>query len=600
MKKICHILKANKTVSRPHEMVFFDCETETIAETSKGKEQKLKLFTALFYRHRQSQQKSQIIRTHGFNDTDLALFILNRCRNNVCLYVFSANIWFDLRTSNLFKLLLDAGFGVKWYYVGNTLFLMKLTKDRQSIKFINIQNIFPIPVAKIGQLVGLPKLDVDFKRVSDKDLLTYCWRDTEIIFAAMQFWFDFIVKHDLGSFGQTLASQAFNAYRHRFMSYPIAIHNNEKAAKHERTGYFGGRTECFFMGKVKAKKVYVLDINSMYPYVMKENVFPHRLRYWSDHVKPDNLYRLLSRHCCVVTVQLDTDEPVYAKKQKSKTIFPIGRFVTVLNTGGFKYAYEHGHIVKVLKACLYEASPIFAKWVIEIYALRKTYMKQGNKVMVFMIKRLLNSLYGKFGQKCDEIVSQSEGNEIDFWTEYYIDHDTREWYTITHFGDMIRTTKQKVKESFHSFSTISAHVTEYARLYLWRILKTAGIENVYYTDTDSLYVNATGFDNLKSFIHKTRLGALKLEHTAKYFHIYGLKDYVLDDKIVIKGIPKSAEKLSDGSYRCDMFPGMKRDLQCGMAENYMIESRIKTLKREYTKGEILPSGQIVPFSLVEF
>lgn len=599
MFKLCHILKANKASGRPDRMVFFDCETETVSDTPKGKEQKLILYTALYYRWRPDRQKDQIVRTHGRTDIDLVSFILNYSMRNVCLYVFSANIWFDLRVSNMFKLLLSAGFSVKWYYVGSTLFLMKMKNDRRSLMFVNIQNIFPIPVKKIGQLVGLPKLNVDFEKVSFDQLLTYCTRDTEIIFKAMLFWFDFIAKHDLGCFGSTLSSQAFNAYRHRFMTAPIAIHNNEKVSALERRGYFGGRTECFFIGKVKGKRIHILDINSMYPYVMKTNKFPYRLKYYSDSVQPDNLYGLLRHYCCVVTCCLKTNMPVYAKKHEGKTIFPTGQFITTLNTGGFLHAYEHGHVVSVLCASLYSAGPIFAKWVKEIYALREHYMKQGNKVMVFMIKRLLVGLYGKFGQKADEVVSETNVSEIDFWTEYYIDHNDMQWYTVTHFGDMVKVARQKVRESFNSFPAISAHVTEYARLYLWKMLRIAGLANVFYTDTDSLYVNDTGFANLKPYIHKTRLGALKHEGVAKHFHIFGLKDYQLDEKIVIKGIPEKAEKLSANTYKCDMFPGMKRDLQGGMSENYMIETRTKNLKREYNKGKVLASGVVVPLSLQE-
>lgn len=600
MKKTCHILKGNKTLARPHNLVFFDTETETVKTTALGKEQKLKLFTAVYYRYRPGRKKDFEQWTHGYTEKDLALFLLSHCRRGVCLYCMSANVWFDIRVGKLQDLLLDAGFTIKNYFTNGKVLVIKLVRERQSIKFINIQNIWPLSVAKIGQVIGLPKLEADLDKISDADLLTYCYRDTEIIYKAMLYWFGFIKTHDLGTFGVTLASQAFNAYRHRFMSTPIAIHNNERISTFERLAYFGGRTECYKIGKVKSKKIYVVDINSQYPYVMMVNDYPTRLKYHGKNVTPDSLYKFTKEYACVAEVDLETDQPIYAKRYDGKTIFPVGRFHTYLCTEGFRHAYEQGEIKRLYQGSVYLRAPIFAKWVVTLYALREKYMKEKNATMVFMIKRLLNSLYGKFGQRADELIVEESVADIAYTSERIYDLDENCYYMVTQLGNLRKVYKEKCKESFHSFPAISAHVTEYARLYLWRLINKAGMENVYYVDTDSLYLNSKGFHLLKEYVNPTKLGALKLEAIGKDFHIYGPKDYVLDGQVKLKGVPKSAEKLADGVYRCDMFPGIKRELQRGLTDHYIIEQRVKTLKREYNKGVVSSDGVVSPFSLAEF
>ncbi len=600
MKKICHMLKGNKSLARPHNLIFFDTETKTVKVSALGKEQELRLFTAVYYRYRPGRKKDLEKWTHGFTEQDLALFILSHCRRGICLYIMSANVWFDIRVGKLQDLLTDAGFKVKNYFSNGKVLVIKMARERQSIKFINIQNIWPMSVAAIGDVIGLPKLDVDFDNVTDEELLPYCYRDTEIIYKAMMYWFGFIKTHDLGSFGITLASQAFNAYRHRFMFSPIAIHNNEQISTFERLAYFGGRTECHRIGKVPAKKIYVVDINSQYPYVMMVNDFPSKVKYHGRRVTAESLYKLTENHCCVCEVDLDTDRPIYAKRYDGKTIFPVGRFHTYLCTEAFRHAYEQGEVKRLYEASVYLKGPIFKKWVLELHTLREKFLKEGNRIMEHMVKGLLNRLYGKFGQRSDKVVLEEIVDNIAYTSERVYNRDEQCYYMYTQLGNHFKIYKEKDKESFHSFPAISAHVTEYARLYLWRLMEAAGMKNVFYVDTDSLYLNAKGFAHIKPYIHKTRLGALKIEGIGKHMHIYGPKDYIFDDKITLKGIPKNAKKIADGVYECDMFPGIKRELQRGLTNHYTIEQRVKTLKREYTKGVVSRHGFVSPFSLSEF
>lgn len=528
------------------------------------------------------------------------MFVLSCCGDKRALYVFSANIWFDLRVSGLLKALVDSDFKIKMCYSGGKCFLMKMTREKQTIRFINIQNIFPVSVKKIGDIIGMEKLHVDFDKVTDEDLLTYCRRDTEIIVNAVLYWLKFIKDHDLGSFGPTLASQAFNAYRHKYMSSPIMIHDRRDVLEHERAGYFGGRTECFFVGEIKGRTMYVLDINSQYPYVMRENNFPYALRYTSTDTTPEQLYNLSDNYCVVGRCRLDTNEPVYARRYDNKTVFPVGRFETTLCTASFRYAYEHEHVVSVSKASIYRGAKIFEKWVIDLYTLRQKYMKEGKHTMTYLVKLLLNSLYGKFGQKTDDVIEEKFGLPEEYFTELYYDQTKAQWYTIVRIGNYQKVMRTKTEEAFHSFPTISAHVTDYARLYLWKLINVAGRDNVYYVDTDSLYVNYSGYRKLRPFINDMELGMLKLEAKSTYFKIYAPKDYIFGDFTKLKGIPKSAIPIDDNTFDCVMFPGMKRDLQKGMLDDYVIERRIKHLQRKYDKGTVTSSGRVEPFQVAEF
>jgi len=598
--RFAHFLKENKTGAIPHHFICFDTETKTVNPTEHEKPQELKLYTAVYHKTQAKTRKPQVKWTHGYSSDGICDFIAGHTRKKTVLYVFSSNIWFDLRVANLIPLLLEDGFIVKSFFSSGTSFQLVMNRGEARIRFLNIQNFWKVPVALIGKVVGLEKSKVDFDTVSDEDLLTYCYNDCKIIYLAMIKWFEFIKQADLGCFGITLPSQAFNAYRHRFMPVKIGIHTHTKSLDLERSGYFGGRTECFYIGKINRRMTYALDINSMYPFVMKSEVYPHMLRKYRGSCPMRLVPNLLKKYAVVASCRIDTDEPVYAAKVNGKTMFPIGRFTTTLCTGTLAYGLERGHIKRINRIAVYDKADIFSKWVEAIYQMRLDYAAKKNDTFVYLTKTLLNALYGKFGQRGDEVLEEKQMDDILFESERILDLPTGHWLMKIRLGNFYKLVRLKCKEGFNSFPAISAHVTDYARLYLWQMIKAAGRENVYYTDTDSLYCNKVGYERLKPFIDKTELGKLKLEKQASRFYIKGCKDYVFGDEVIIKGIPKSAAEVQQNTYEYDMFPGVKSELADGIDENYKIIKMQKTLTRVYDKGHIAANGKVTPFYLSEF
>ncbi len=594
MKRFPHLLKPCLSNASLKGMVFFDTETFTSKETSTEKVQDMKLWTAVYYRYKPGIHTDIEQWSDGTTTAQLAEFITGCIRVKSCVYVFSSNIWFDLRVSQLFIYLLQSGWKVKSYFSRGKSFQLVMRIDNRTIRFLNIQNILTVSVKKMGEIIDLPKLSVDFEKVSDKDLLEYCYRDTEIIYKSMLKWFDFIIEHDLGTFGITLPTQAFNAYRHRFMDYNIYIHDNVKVLALERRAYFGGRCECFFIGKRFKKPIYYLDINSMYPYMMKTKRMPRKLIGLKYKISIDEAMDNAQKHCVVVDCDIETTQPIYPLRLKNKTIFPVGKFSTSLCTGSFIRAVKLGHVKRITLIARYVDDYIFTKWVTELYGIRLKYMRTKNKVYTELMKRVLNQLYGKWGQKSDELIEEHFAQTIAFTSERMYNNVIEKWVTVTHLGDYEKTIIEGVNEGSQSFPAISAHVTDYARLYLWDMTVKAGKQNVYYMDTDCLFVNQAGYDRLKTRLHKTRLGAFKLEAKSNRLLIHGPKDYEFGEKKRMKGVSPTAVEISPGTYSFDIFPGIKGELRPSMSKYYSIKKIQKTLKRVYDKGTVTASGRVLP------
>jgi len=304
-------------------MIFFDVESDNKKISDDEEEATLKFGYALYQEVERKAKTYVREEIKYFNiDVDFFEWLYYKLRPRRVLYLISSNIWFDLRVSGLLRLLLQAKFRCSNYFIKGLSQQFTFRLGERKIICLNFQNFYRLSVEAIGDIIGRKKKKVDFKTSSLEELRAYCKEDVLIIKDAFDKWREFCEANDLGTFGKTLASQAFNCYRHRFMSRKIYIHNLDKASELERSAYFGGRTECFYIGKKQDEKLFYLDVNSFYPYVMRRFQYPKKLTYYSDVCSLTKLTRFLEEGSTIAEVNLTTDEPTYPVKINYKTPLP--------------------------------------------------------------------------------------------------------------------------------------------------------------------------------------------------------------------------------------------------------------------------------------
>jgi len=522
-------------------------------------------------------------------------FVFAHATDKVKLWCIARNINFDFTVLQGWKYLQSSGYKLKFFYCSGTTVIISVYKKGSSIVLLDSMNWFMESLEKTGERIGIPKMHVDFDTVKDPELNTYCKNDVRIELENFRLFIRFLEENKIARCCYTRGSTAMASYLFRHYTTSIWIHNNAEAIALERQAYKGGRVECFRLGEFKDGPYTVVDVNSLYPFVMRDNLYPCKYVQQEHYPTVSEFADYLKDYSVVATVLLDTDSPVYAVRG-NRTFFPIGRFTASLCTPELEYAQAHGHLVKVIHAVLYERADLFSSFVDSFYAMRLRFKSEGIDEYVELCKKILNSLYGKFGQKAEEWtkISDCPGEEDRYELLIYADkpgaHSVR--YLMGQCFELTR-----FDESYDSFPAIAAHVTAYGRLVLWHLMETAGSGNYFYCDTDSLIVNAKGLRRLRQSMSDTDLGKLKVVETMNRMAIYGLKDYETGTKIVTKGIRSNAEKLSDGVYRQDRWPSIQGMLRSGKSSVYTVEKTIKHLTRNYEKGTVLPNGVVMPFLL---
>jgi len=571
--------------------------------------------------------------------------------NDKDVIFFAHNTQFDFKMLNGFEELLNRDWMLISQYVKNKTFILIFQKQiTEKIKYTlhvwDTMNYVIKPLEKIGKSIGFPKLQIDFDAVSDKDLKIYCMRDTEIIFQFIKKLVNFLEINDLSRLKATGSSLSFNAFKHKFYE-PIEkddeswiwIHNWKRAIKLERESYRGGITDCFKIGESK-EVLYKLDINSMYPSIMIEKLLPYQLignfhEFNRSNEQLRRIYQIAKKNNYGIivnaTVELNKENAYILNNFKdvsfNKSIFAYGKFNVSLCTPELEFLENCNTKITIHEINIYQTKVIFKEFVEFFYDVRLKAKREKNKINDEFCKLILNGQYGKWGQKkIDYDALESNSKFYEKYSEIILlmlDRATERTgisnfeKTICYLGSIVNEgelyvvngkfylLKKTEENSYDSFVAISSFITSYARMMLIKYLLIAERKNVYYCDTDSLFVNEIGFNNLKrnGYISETELGLLKVEGNVGFGSFYAPKFYDFDDERKCKGIKKDSLLLKENDkkaiYEIKSWQRWKTDLKKGYVNEQIIKTTKKETNKLYNKGKIDNLGNVIPFSIKE-
>ena len=580
----------------PRRVLVFDTEATRAVQADGVERQTLNFGVARFFELDRDLNVTQEA-AYDFDTADEFYGIITQCcRKDRSLYVYAHNIKYDLAMTDILRVMLSEHWRISRFVMNDPPTFITISRNSLSVVFVDTFNYWQTSLASMGEQLGLSKLTMPGEGESPALWREYCKRDVDVLAEYLLSYMRWLKVNDLGGMALTLAGQAFRTYRHNFLQSPIIYHDDAGALALEREGYMGARTEAFRLGDLSGSRWSKLDINSMYPYVMLSDTYPVKFVARTEDLPVERLSTLLDRYYVIAKVEVNTGVPAYALRHDDKLIYPIGGFETVLHHRELIYALEHKHIVAVKELALYERGPIFSEYINYFYERKKEAELAGNKLERQQAKLLMNSLYGKFGQRGVASMMRANDSTRQFGRVTGYSESIGEAVTVHYLGDSIETT-YPTGESYYSYPAIAGAVTANARHYLWSLITLAGREHVVYCDTDSLVVDDVGVERLQTVIDAHRLGALKVEGVSDYLVIYGLKDYEYGEEKHIKGVPKSAKELEPGTWAYSQFEGGLTWLNGGMLPEVTVKSVIKRRSGLYTKGSVLEDGTIEPLRL---
>jgi hypothetical protein len=591
-----HLLKKNDRVEYPREVIFVDTETRFKRISREQIRHEFHLGVALYIKFDKDgtfSKTGEIKFTHIDEFWD---FVDKRLMAHSHIYIVSHNFDFDGSVLQLFSQTRRIGLEPIFAAIDQGCRLIRFRGDNRHLTCVNNAALFGGKLQRWGELIGLEKLPMPAEDDDEEKWFTYCERDVAVMVRLWSNWINFLRENDLGSMRFTIASQSMQIYRHKFMDYQIFIHDNIEAIRLERMSYHGGRVEPFRLGVYKGEPYYKLDVNSMYPHVMRSNDYPVCLDDIRTNLSIAQLAHLLKNHALIADVRVSVNEDVLIAPVNGRNCFVTGEFDTVLTTPELQYCLEHDGIRKIRTVLVYRKRPIFRNFVDYFYAMKIEAEDEGNELKRNIAKLILNSLYGKFGQRGKEtIFCELDDNAKAILDEINADIVMRNGRMVK-LGDFVMVERDG-GESYNSFPAIAAHVTAYARMMLFQLIATAGKENVFYVDTDSLITNERGYENLKHLVDSRELGKLKVEGVSHYLEIYSPKDYKFGDDRKRKGIPKNAREVAENEFEVVYWPKLMSRFNTANDGYYSNRIVIKKLSYQVNWGILDDDNRIRPYRL---
>lgn len=368
----------------------------------------------------------------------------------------------------------------------------------------------------------------------------------------------------------------------------------------EKMAYYGGRTEVFkksFLSNDDDDKLFYLDINSSYPYSMTKKM-PYKYIRTSkmkeilniDDIIDYNLYGISSYKY----IGDDKDNIINNLLERNEK----GLNISVLEYNNITYhwgcelreAIKNGFEIKIFEIDEYEGKEIFNDFSNYFYN-KRLEIKKTQPAMALFYKLIMNSLYGKFGQR------QFDTNEL-------IETDSDIWDKITgnfdFIKDIVRIDNKLSMLSYEShgddlkcvgnLTRLSSYISALSRCNLSEVMRDIGHKNIYYCDTDSIFTikkpDSKYIDNsiLGKWKEEEETGIKEAIFIAPKLYFYS----TFDNQDVKKAKGVKAEKIEIDEYRElneDKILNIKKSslMFFRSLNGVIIKDQERTIKKVYNK-----------------
>jgi len=472
-------------------------------------------------------------------------------------------------------------------------------EGREIIKFLDSLAIFRMNLKSVGELIELPKLDTPEELVSGnitelkkEKVIPYMVRDAEIVLKAVLFLKDKIRDEGVAikrlyTINQIAINFMVNEFRKVENEH---IFWNVKSGQFRRTfrkdeihgAYRGGRVECWKTGIIE--NVTYLDCNSLYPYVAMNMRFPDlgsERKTWKPLKIMDKKDVLDKIGICRALVYNKSNVlGLLPIRSASEIYFPkYNKFIIGTWTNQeLKLAEQEGYKILDIEWCvLYNDGPNPYKNIIpELYKRRKN----GDKFNSYLYKMIMNASFGKMAQhrvNQEIVVDDVEKVELYLKRNYEVIKGIKYKY-------MYRKKDVEFKPKKYYAPIIPVLINADARIYMYKQFKKIPVQNLVYTDTDSILFMD---DGNHGFIDKgAKLGEFKTEFENETMVIYGKKTYSIGEEIKISGFRKrdlTWEQFCEGKVKSKKMITVKTTGDIKLAGKFTEEER--DLKEQLEKHE---------------
>ncbi len=524
---------------------------------------------------------------YGFNNSrfdNLFIYSALYSRDPSTEYIFTGNSIKYMRYNNI------NFYDISLFYAGSLEavagfkgFNLEISKGVYPYSFPNSKNldyVGEIPDVKYWSGKGQADIDEYIKNEGEEFnmkayTLKYCTLDSKLVYEIAKIHIKNCIGELLGrKFNviekKTGAGLAMGMFQQVFLK-DMLFESKKEILEKEKIAYKGGRTEVFkkYFKAKKNNELYYFDINSSYSSSMR---FTMPFKYQSTTKFNDEIFKkeeIIDHYLYYArSIYLGNDLfviPNLLIRNDDENIISVKNTEYSYHWGiELKEAIKNGFQIRVSEINKYEGKIIFKEFA-EYFYNERLNIKKTNPALAMFYKLLMNSLYGKFGQRVFNKTALTEYSQL----HEILNNDSVKLIDFKELDNEKLLIEYKVdgdeEQSIGKLMRFASYITARSRSLLSEVMRDCEHKNIYYCDTDSIFTSKRPSEK---YLDNAKLGMWKQENEspikeavflAPKAYYYKLEDGKEEKKA--KGM--NAKNITREDY-VGLQDGSKKDVVCGM------------------------------------
>lgn len=515
------------------------------------------------------------------------------CRPHQRLIVWAHNLGYDLRISRGLDELPRLGWKLDGIMLENGTAWAALSDPSpgadRSILCCDLTSWLPVSLAKIAGDLGEGRPSVKWGDAGREELAERCRRDVELTALAVRELLRFIRDEDLGNFKPTGSGQGFSAWRRRFYTHEVWVHNEPDALLAERDAIWPGRCEAWRHGEIRGEELTEWDLELAHAHIGAECPVPTELNGRALIRNRFDLERYIRHYAVLARCVIQTDAPIVPCRHRDRIVWPVGTFETVLWDPELRLAWDTGARVEVIRAWSYQRAPAIAaasRWIID-------QLRQPADCTSPLAQRLLKhwsrTLVGRFALRYRRWELDGTHPRYDVASSFEFDVGSDDVRELLHVGHQVFELAELTEASV-SAPMVTGWVVSECRRRLWSLCKAAGWPNVVYVDTDSIVATAAGSARLQRQIGRGSAWSLRPKGEYRQARILGPRQLELGPHRRYAGVPLKAIATGDLELAGEVWSSMRDAARAGTLDRVIITPRLYQLRGVDERRRHNPDG----------
>lgn len=590
-----HYLKELKTTTVPQRLAWLDCAG--VARKERGVFVERWQYGTLGLTWRTSKRNEQRNAWKGFtNSLELWKAVDGFCRPNRRVVLFAYDLAYQLRISQALVHLPALGWHVDKIVLERTAAWALLRDDKRTLMCCDLRSWTPVGLDTLAADMQLWRGHTDAPLAYGGGHEYECMRNANIVRDCVLDLLSWIDAENLGPFRPTGSGQSYSAFRRRFLSHKLLVHDDQERLELERAAMWTGRCEAWQHGTPTGGPFIEYDMHAAYCTIAAECQVPTVARRVLTRCTPARLEQLMETYAVMAEVELTTQVPCVPTRYGGRTVWPVGTFKTVLWDPELRLALQYADAVNVKRAWLYDrdyALRDFATWVLDGLEPQQTiYGPMPRRAL----KHWSRCLVGRLGLRYRAWEPFGSQPVPDLRLVSFIDADAGVTTDMLIAGHE-RMILADMSEAVDSLPQIPGWVMSECRARLWAAMFAVGHEHVCYVDTDSLIVNMGTSPAGRLELDYVLSGDWTRKGQYTSVTIHGPRNLVCETQRRVSGLPLKARQVAPLEFTGQVMRSIKESMRAGELDCVASVPRKFVLDAPDLRRQHLPDGKTAPFTI---